>query len=117
MADYLKRKRGFILVSHDRYLLDECVDHILSLNRSNIEIQSGNFSSWMENFKKRQNFEINRNESLKKDIRRMKESARQAKVWSDKVESSKRGAADKGYVGHKCRGKKRKSSRRKIKTA
>ena len=28
MADYLKRKRGFILVSHDRYLLDECVDHI-----------------------------------------------------------------------------------------
>ena len=27
MADYLKRKRGFILVSHDRYLLDECVDH------------------------------------------------------------------------------------------
>lgn len=102
MADYLKRKRGFILVSHDRYLLDECVDHILSLNRSNIEIQSGNFSSWMENFKKRQNFEINRNESLKKDIRRMKESARQAKVWSDKVESSKRGAADKGYVGHKA---------------
>ena len=56
----------------------------------------------MENFKKRQNFEINRNESLKKDIRRMKESARQAKVWSDKVESSKRGAADKGYVGHKA---------------
>ena len=81
----------------------------------------------MENFKKRQNFEINRNESLKKDIRRMKESARQAKVWSDKVESSKRGAADKGYVGHKAakmmkrsknaEGKKRKSSRRKIKTA
>lgn len=33
MADYLKRKRGFILVSHDRYLLDECVDHILSLNQ------------------------------------------------------------------------------------
>ena len=32
----------------------------------------------------------------------MKESARQAKVWSDKVESSKRGAADKGYVGHKA---------------
>ena len=32
----------------------------------------------------------------------MKESARKAKVWSDKVESSKRGAADKGYVGHKA---------------
>lgn len=65
------------------------MDHILSLNRSNIEIQSGNFSSWMENFERRQKFEINRNESLKKDIRRMKESAKQSKVWSDKVEASK----------------------------
>ena len=25
MADYLKRKRGFILVSHDRYLLEMCI--------------------------------------------------------------------------------------------
>ena len=32
----------------------------------------------------------------------MKESAKQSKVWSDKVEASKRGAADKGYVGHKA---------------
>ena len=53
-----EKEKGIYLVSHDRYLLDECVDHILSLNRSNIEIQSGNFSSWMENFERRQKFEI-----------------------------------------------------------
>lgn len=29
---YLKKKKGFILVSHDRRFLDGCVDHILSLN-------------------------------------------------------------------------------------
>lgn len=38
MADYLKRKRGFILVSHDRYLLDEqyalkAVEYVKALNR------------------------------------------------------------------------------------
>ncbi len=38
VAAYLKRKKGFILVSHDRSFLDGCVDHILSLNRSNIEV-------------------------------------------------------------------------------
>ena len=46
VAAYLKKKKGFILVSHDRWFLDHCVDHILSLNRTNIEVQSGNFSSW-----------------------------------------------------------------------
>ncbi len=42
---YLAGKKGFILVSHDRDLLDACVDHVLVLNRKTIEVQSGNFSS------------------------------------------------------------------------
>lgn len=33
VSAYLKRKRGFLLVSHDRSFLAGCVDHILSLNR------------------------------------------------------------------------------------
>lgn len=102
LADYLKRKKGYLLVSHDRYLLDECTDHILSLNRTDIEVQSGNFSSWMENFERQQKFERNQNERLRKDIRRLKESARQSEGWSKQVEASKIGAADKGYVGHKA---------------
>ena len=38
VAAYLKRKKSFILVSHDRHFLDGCVDHILSLNRADIEV-------------------------------------------------------------------------------
>ena len=102
VADYLNRKKGFILVSHDRQLLDRCVDHILSLNRADIEVQSGNFSSWKENFDRQQKFETAKNERLRRDIRRLKESAKQTENWSDRVEASKRGAADKGYVGHKA---------------
>lgn len=45
VADYLNRKKGFILVSHDRRFLDGCVDHILSLNRAGITVQRGNFSA------------------------------------------------------------------------
>lgn len=102
IAEYLKKKKGFILVSHDRYLLDECVDHILSLNRSNIEVQSGTFSSWMEHFEKQQQSELNENERLKKEIVRMKESSKQSENWSYQVEATKRGAGDKGYIGHKA---------------
>ncbi len=43
VANYLNSKKGFILVSHDRAFIDKCVDHILSINRTNIEIQKGNF--------------------------------------------------------------------------
>ncbi len=101
VAAYLKRKKGFILVSHDRYFLDGCVDHILSLNRADIQVQSGNFSCWMENFQRQQDFEMAKNQKLKKDIGRLQQAARRTATWSDRVEASKRGAYDKGYVGHK----------------
>ena len=38
VANYLKAKEGFILVSHDRTLLNACVDHILVINKTDIEV-------------------------------------------------------------------------------
>lgn len=102
VSAYLRKKKGFILVSHDRRFLDGCVDHILSLNRTNIDVQSGNFSSWMSNFERQQQFEQVQQERLQKDIRHLQQSARRSAIWSDRVEASKVGAADKGYVGHKA---------------
>lgn len=101
VSAYLRRQRGFILVSHDRRFLDGCVDHILSLNRADVQVQSGNYSTWRENFDRRQQFEEAKNERLRKDVRRLQQAARRSSVWSDRVEASKTGAYDKGYVGHK----------------
>lgn len=91
LGQYLNRKRGFLLVSHDRQLLDTCVDHILSINKTNIEIQKGNFSSWYENKERQDQYERAENERLRKDIRRLTAAARQSKAWADKVESTKIG--------------------------
>ena len=104
VSRYLSGKDGYILVSHDRAFLDGCADHILSINRENIEIQSGNFSSWFHNKKMRDDFELAENEKLKKDIRRLESAARQSSDWADKVESAKmgKGAAairKKGHAG------------------
>ena len=103
VSAYLKKKKGFILVSHDRSFLDGCVDHILSINRADIQVQNGNFSSWYANFERQQQFELAQNEHLQKDINRLKQAAKRSEVWSDRVESSKygNGPVDRGYVGHK----------------
>ncbi|MDE6355803.1 MAG: ABC-F type ribosomal protection protein [Clostridia bacterium] len=101
LAAYLRRKKSFILVSHDRCFLDGCVDHILSINRADIEVQSGNFSSFMENFERRQEFERRQNDRLQTDIQRLQKTAKRTAGWADAVEASKIGAVDKGYVGHK----------------
>lgn len=107
LANYLKRKKSFILVSHDRTLLDEVVDHILAINRNEIVTEKGNFSTWYENKLRQDNFELNENSKLKKEINRLEASARQASAWSDKVETSKHhmtwdGPIDKGFIGHKA---------------
>jgi lincosamide and streptogramin A transport system ATP-binding/permease protein len=107
VSRYLNGKRGFILVSHDRAFLDGCIDHVLSINKSDIEVVRGNFSSWYANKERRDAFELAENERLKKDIGRLGEAARRTAGWSDKVESTKYGTrnsgirADRGYVGHK----------------
>ena len=91
VARYLDGKSGFILVSHDRAFLDECVDHVLSINKAGIEIQSGNFSSWWQNKRLRDEYEIAENERLKKEISHLEAAARRAASWSDKAERGKIG--------------------------
>ncbi len=113
IKDYLNSKKGFILVSHDRTLLDGCVDHILSINKTNIEVQQGNFSSWYENKIRQDHFEMAENERLKKEIHRLKASASQAGQWADRVESTKIGHKQqikyekniglRSYIGEKSR--------------
>lgn len=75
VSSYLNRKKGFILVSHDRAFLDGCVKHILSINRSNIEVQAGNYTLWKQNFDRQQEFELVQNLHLQKDIAGLREAA------------------------------------------
>ena len=115
VSRYLAGKPGFILVSHDRAFLDGCVDHILSINRSSIEVQKGNFSSWYDNRCRQDAYELAQNEQLKKEIGRLRQAAQQSRRWADQVESTKigpnsakaRGEADnmgsRAYIGEKSR--------------
>lgn len=91
LGEYLKKKKGFILVSHDRTFLDSCIDHVLAINRTNIEIQSGNFSTWQANKEMRDSFEFAENEKLKREIKSLESAAKKASEHSDKIERTKIG--------------------------
>ncbi len=91
VKNYLNSKKSFILVSHDRDFLDGCVNHILSINPNEITVEKGNFSSWKLNKDRQDQFELERNESLKKEIRRLENSARKTAQRADEIEGKKIG--------------------------
>ncbi len=88
---YLSGKKGFILVSHDRDLLDACVDHVLVLNRCSIEVQSGNFSSWWENKNRKDAFSRMENEKHLREIGQLKKAAERSRNWAAHNEAAKIG--------------------------
>lgn len=108
VSHYLNTKSGFILVSHDRAFLDHCVDHILSINKTSLDIQKGNFTNWWEEKERQDHYELAENDKLKKDIKRLSEAAKRTNNWSHEVEKTKNGTrnsgskVDKGYIGHKA---------------
>jgi lincosamide and streptogramin A transport system ATP-binding/permease protein len=101
---YLAAKRGFILVSHDRALLDGVVDHVLSINRATIEVMQGNYSTWQENRALRDQFEQKQNERLGREISQLTDAMHRTERWSDAIEATKigSGAGDRGYIGHQA---------------
>ena len=113
IKNYLASKKGFILVSHDRDLLDVCVDHVLVLNRATIEVQAGNFSSWWENKAKADAFSKHENEKHLKEIGKLKATADRSSRWADKGEARKigfdpvkendRSIATRSYIGAKTK--------------
>lgn len=90
-ARYLASKKGFILISHDRAFLDACTDHTMAINRTSIDIYSGNFSVWSENKRLRDEYEAAENTRLRSEIKRLEQAAAEKAAWSDAAERSKIG--------------------------
>ncbi|MBQ4580096.1 MAG: ABC-F family ATP-binding cassette domain-containing protein [Clostridia bacterium] len=117
VADYLRRKDGFLLVSHDRAFLNRCIDHVLSLNRSDVWVMQGNYDTWEHRLNQQNEYEQGRNEVLRRDIKHLEESARRTAEWAAKVEKGKyhvppsvSAVLDRGYVGARAAAMMKKST-------
>lgn len=113
VKEYLSAKKGFILVSHDRDLLDACINHVLVLNRQTIEVQNGNFSSWWDNKRRKDQFAKAENEKHLKEIGKLKQASARTAQWADKNERTKigfdpikehdRSLGTRAYIGAKTK--------------
>ena len=113
VKEYLASKKGFILVSHDRDLLDAVCDHVLVLNRNSIEVQAGNFSSWWTNKERSDAFARAENERHLSEIGKLRAAADRSSRWAQKSENRKigfdpvkendRSISTRSYIGAKTK--------------
>lgn len=89
VADYLKQKSGFLAVSHDRQFLDEITDHILAINKTDITLEKGNYSSWKENVSRQEAFELRTRTHLEKEIATLERGALTRRDWAALAEKEK----------------------------
>ena len=99
LGRYLATKGGYLLVSHDRHFLDLCCDHVLSINKSDVQLAGGGYSEWREHVARVEENERLREANLKREIRGLEASARRRRGWSGLKEKEKIGAFDKGRIG------------------
>lgn len=87
IAKYLKKKTGFILISHDRTFLDGVVDHILAIEKSQLAIYKGDFSTYTMQKEKQDQFELDQNKTIKSEVERLQRTAKEKANWANKKEN------------------------------
>ncbi len=89
LATYLSKKKGFIVITHDRAFLDTTVDHIIAINKANIAIEKGTYSSWQRNKSMHEAFEQRTKANLEKKVDQLETTAEYKRKWSGTIEGSK----------------------------
>lgn len=91
VKEYLSGKKSFILVSHDRELLDACTDHVLVLRRKTLAVMNGNFSTWYTNQQRLDQNAVSENEKHNKEIIALHKAADESNRWAKQNENTKIG--------------------------
>lgn len=109
VANYLKQqKSGYIVTSHDRRFLEDVGDHLLAIERNDIQLLKTTYSGYELDKKRRDDFEWSQNSKLKSEISRLKQSSTTKADWSQHREKEKSGnpkekgsggILDKGFIG------------------
>lgn len=100
----LKKYKGTVLViSHDRYFLDECVTRIIEIENHTLEDYSGSYSFYREEKKRRYESKLNQYYKQEEMKRNINEQITTLKEWSAKAhrDSRKKGLESGNKMGVK----------------
>lgn len=104
VAQYLRQKQGFIVVSHDRQFLDDTTDHTLSIEKTQLKRYNGSFSVYEQEKHAQDAYELATKQKLQREIKQLDQAAKQKAHWSDQREQSL--TAKPSQVGGKNHGDK-----------
>lgn len=86
LGDFLQKYSGtVILISHDRYFLDEVTNKILDLEDGEIECYQTNFSGFVKEKEERLLREFHAYEEQQKKIKKMKEAIKRLREWANRA--------------------------------
>ncbi len=89
LAEYLRKKNGFIVVSHDREFLDKVTDHILAINKTDIQVEKGNYSAWRRNMDIVEEYEFRTRDKLEREINQLESRSKRSRNWAGEANKQK----------------------------
>lgn len=99
VSNYLRgHRQGYIVVSHDRDFLNQVTDHILAIENSEIHLYQGNFSTYEEVKKTRDEFNREKNQKLAGEISNLHNQKEQFYHWAQKIEAKKKLGQKTQYI-------------------
>jgi ATP-binding cassette, subfamily F, member 3 len=93
---------AYVVASHDRRFLDAVSRKVAHLDRGKLTLYSGDYTAFRQRLKLAEEEGWRRYEKSRKLAKKLQRQAQNYQRWSDAGEKKKRGAADKGFVGHKA---------------
>jgi len=102
-------KGAAVIISHDRYFLDQTVSQIAEMENGRIRLYKGNYSSYWQARQKEREDQLHLYQSSQKEQRKVSAAIKQLKSWSDKAhrESREKGEGIGGKEYYRKKAKKR----------
>ncbi|MGI8541723.1 MAG: ribosomal protection-like ABC-F family protein [Rubrobacteraceae bacterium] len=91
-----------VVASHDRRFLDNVAEKVVHLDGGSMKTYPGNYSAFRRQRDERLEAEWATYEKRQKSVKKLEKQASAYAGWSKNREKDKRGAADKGFVGHRA---------------
>jgi ATP-binding cassette subfamily F protein 3 len=95
-------RTAYAVASHDRRFLDRVATKVAHLNCGKLALYPGNYTAFRDQQREQAEADWSRYERAQKKIHKLQKQAQTYQGWSNKAEAEKRGAADKGFLGHKA---------------
>ncbi|MGG3470955.1 ribosomal protection-like ABC-F family protein [Neobacillus pocheonensis] len=85
LGSFLKEYKGtIILISHDRYFLDEVVNKVFEMEDGEIDLYHTNFSNYVKEKEERLLREFQEYQEQQKKIKKMKEAIKRLRDWANR---------------------------------